>query len=160
MSSMLLSGVATLSQMRDGFCSSGGLKEVSILSSVSMLLRQFVWSGLLAGLYEFPTSANVSRTMSHDAMTRIPNKLLSCLLLSTVPPYNKNRNKSENGALHIRELHSAGDVVHVFSHIKKTYRTQWLVLEGGEHPPSLRQDVAEQPGEHEERSNTEILMKG
>jgi A/G-specific adenine glycosylase len=29
---------------------------------------------------------------------------------------------------------SAGDVVHVFSHIKKTYRVQWVLLEGDELP--------------------------
>jgi A/G-specific adenine glycosylase len=38
----------------------------------------------------------------------------------------------------------AGDVVHVFSHIKKTYRVQWVVLEGGgNEPPELSPDVSE-----------------
>lgn len=35
----------------------------------------------------------------------------------------------------------AGDVLHVFSHIRKTYRVQWVVLEGGssdEPPPLVR----------------------
>ncbi|KAF8223425.1 DNA glycosylase [Tricholoma matsutake] len=116
--------------------------------------------GLLAGLYEFPTSANVSKTTSHDAMARIPNKLLSRLLSSTVPPYNKNRSKSQNDALQIKELHFAGDVVHVFSHIKKTYRTQWVVLQGGENLPSFRQDITKQPGKHVEMSDKEKLMDG
>lgn len=31
----------------------------------------------------------------------------------------------------------AGDVIHVFSHIKKTYRVQWVVLEGTPDPPQL-----------------------
>jgi A/G-specific adenine glycosylase len=30
-----------------------------------------------------------------------------------------------------------GDVVHVFSHIKKTYRVQWVLLEGTPDPPQL-----------------------
>ena len=79
-------------------------------------------------------------------MTGIPNKLLSDLLLSPVLPYNE---KSANGALQITAIHPAGDVVHVFSHIKKTYRTQWVILEGGENPPSLN----EQLGKHQEREN-------
>jgi A/G-specific adenine glycosylase len=91
-------------------------------------------------------------------MARIPNKLLSPLLLSPVLPYNKNTKMHKNGTLQIKELHSAGDVVHVFSHIKKTYRTQWVVLEGGEHPPSFTRGVTEQPGKYEERPNTEKLM--
>lgn len=168
MSSMSSNGIATLSRTRDGFCSSGGRKEVSIIASVNISLRRIdLWPlshltrpGLLAGLYEFPTSANVSKTTSHDAMARIPNKLLSRLLSSTVPPYNKNRSKSQNDALQIKELHFAGDVVHVFSHIKKTYRTQWVVLQGGENLPSFRQDITKQPGKHVEMSDKEKLMDG
>lgn len=36
----------------------------------------------------------------------------------------------------------AGDVLHIFSHIRKTYRVQWVVLEGGpsEEPPALVQE--------------------
>lgn len=36
----------------------------------------------------------------------------------------------------------AGDVLHIFSHIRKTYRVQWVVLEGGtsEAPPALVQE--------------------
>jgi A/G-specific adenine glycosylase len=96
--------------------------------------------------------------MTSDAMAKIPNTLLSRLLLFTVPPYNKNTKdakKSGHDTLQIKELHSVGNVIHAFSHIKKTYRTQWVVLEGGEHPPSLRQGVTEQLDKHEETSNTE-----
>jgi hypothetical protein len=108
--------------------------------------------GLLAGLYEFPTSANVSKAMSRDVMIKVPNKLLSRLFLSAVPPYDNSRKTSETNALRIKEINPVGDVVHVFSHIKKTYRTQWVILEGGEHPPSLRQGDMHQ--------DTEELVSG
>jgi hypothetical protein len=35
-------------------------------------------------------------------------------------------------------MERVGDVLHVFSHIRKTYRVQWVVLEGaGTTPPQL-----------------------
>jgi A/G-specific adenine glycosylase len=111
--------------------------------------------GLLAGLYEFPTSANVSKAISRDVMIKVPNELLSRLLLSAVPPYGNSRKKSETNALRIKEINFVGDVVHVFSHIKKTYRTQWVILEGGERPPSLRQGDM-----HQEGSDVEELING
>jgi len=37
----------------------------------------------------------------------------------------------------IATIVSIGDVNHVFSHIKKTYTVQWVLLEGGERPPPL-----------------------
>ena len=30
-----------------------------------------------------------------------------------------------------------GDVVHVFSHIRKTYRVQWVIVKGGLVPPKV-----------------------
>ena len=86
-------------------------------------------------------------------MAKIPNKLLSRLLLSAVPPYNSSK-ESKNDVLKIKEISVVGDVQHVFSHIKKTYRTQWVILEGGERPPPLRQ------GKPEENLNAEEPMHG
>jgi A/G-specific adenine glycosylase len=40
-------------------------------------------------------------------------------------------------ALRLVKIERAGDVLHVFSHIRKTYRVQWVVLEGGSSPPEL-----------------------
>ena len=46
--------------------------------------------------------------------------------------------EDDDGGIRISQVISAGDVLHVFSHVKKTYRTQWVVLEGGgSSPPSL-----------------------
>lgn len=32
-----------------------------------------------------------------------------------------------------------GDVLHIFSHIKKSYRVVWIVMTGGDRPPELDQ---------------------
>lgn len=41
------------------------------------------------------------------------------------------------GALSVVKMVPAGDILHIFSHIRKTYRAQWVVLEGGSGPPPL-----------------------
>ncbi|KIM85727.1 hypothetical protein PILCRDRAFT_816934 [Piloderma croceum F 1598] len=102
--------------------------------------------GLLAGLYEFPTSPNVSgASASPSAQIKIPHTLLSTLLQSPPSPYtaiNFFAPKSQSTVpsspeLRISKIQPAGDVIHVFSHIKKTYRVQWVVLEGGGTEPPL-----------------------
>jgi len=65
--------------------------------------------------------------------------LLSCLFES--PPLDarpKAVDTAQPCALHLVKIERAGDVLHVFSHIRKTYRVQWVVLEGGgSSPPEL-----------------------
>jgi len=65
--------------------------------------------------------------------------LLSCLFES--PPFDahsKVMDTARPGALRLVKTERAGDVLHVFSHIRKTYRVQWVVLEGGgTSPPEL-----------------------
>lgn len=64
--------------------------------------------------------------------------LLSCLFES--PPLDtrsKAVDTTRPGALRLVKIERAGDVLHVFSHIRKTYRVQWVVLEGGNSPPEL-----------------------
>jgi len=105
-------------------------------------------SGLLAGLHEFPTVSNVPVTISASAQTKLPCTLLSDLLVS--PPKEHRARISEvqmseevsdgesSTTLRIAKIKPAGDVIHVFSHIKKTYRVQWVLLEGGgDQPPPL-----------------------
>lgn len=41
-----------------------------------------------------------------------------------------------------------GDVPHVFSHIKKTYRVQWVVIEGGCVPPVLKCGPGQPSSDH------------
>jgi A/G-specific adenine glycosylase len=65
--------------------------------------------------------------------------LLSSLIKS--PPLDlRSRANDMTSATTLRlvKLERAGDVLHVFSHIRKTYRVQWVVLEGGDTcPPEL-----------------------
>ncbi|KAI0084713.1 DNA glycosylase [Irpex rosettiformis] len=107
--------------------------------------------GLLAGLHEFPTESSVSKTLSATAMQEIPRRLLSDLLMVPPRPCRLTSKKTRNAQDHldtafskaedplrIASIKSAGDITHIFSHIRKTYRIQWVVLEGGgDDPPSL-----------------------
>ncbi|KAL7284048.1 LOW QUALITY PROTEIN: hypothetical protein ACG7TL_001325 [Trametes sanguinea] len=116
-------------------------------------------AGLLAGLHEFPTAANVPVTSSSSAHTQIADSLLSALLVSppsarsfsatTLHGQTARRSTSQQhtagdpspGSPRVAKIVPAGDVLHVFSHIRKTYRVQWVVLEGGssDAPPALVQ---------------------
>lgn len=93
----------------------------------------------MAGLHEFPTEPNVAPGLSASATRDIPNRLLARLLAR--PPQPPRSAGASSGALTIADVQPAGDVVHVFSHIKKTYRVQWVLLEGGDtSPPRARPD--------------------
>ncbi|KZT70461.1 DNA glycosylase [Daedalea quercina L-15889] len=104
--------------------------------------------GLLAGLHEFPTAPNVPVTTTSAELIEIPHMLLSGILTVPPPQYaartsahqtKKAPSGSEDSStLRIVKIAPAGDVIHIFSHIKKTYRIQWVVLEGGgADPPCL-----------------------
>ncbi|KAG1781887.1 DNA glycosylase [Suillus placidus] len=113
--------------------------------------------GLLAGLHEFPTLPNLSgvKASSTSNMAEIPYTLLQELL---VQPPSSHSDKmplkklaTSNSSYNVPEViqvTSAGDVVHIFSHIKKTYRVQWVLLEGDE-LPQLRQTVSPDQGARE-----------
>lgn len=81
---------------------------------------------MLAGLYEFPTVPNVSVPPTPAALRDAPRALLATLLVHPLAVKD-----GDIGLLHIERTAPAGDVVHVFSHIRKTYRVQWIVLQGG-----------------------------
>jgi A/G-specific adenine glycosylase len=66
--------------------------------------------------------------------------LLSCLIKSPPPvdSQSKAADTAQSGVPRLVKIERAGDVLHVFSHIRKTYRVQWVVLEGGgADPPEL-----------------------
>ncbi|KAI6148321.1 DNA glycosylase [Pisolithus tinctorius] len=103
--------------------------------------------GLLAGLHEFPTVPAVSDSLSTCGNDpEIVGKVLFNLFVNPPPPFFKEPNAQEvgcgnKGALRVAMIKPVGDVVHVFSHIKKTYRTQWVILEGGgDKPPELQNE--------------------
>lgn len=97
--------------------------------------------GLLAGLHEFPTAENVSESAGRSkAAEKIPQVILSDLLETPpLPLASKDATSTaKDSVLRITKIEQAGDVPHVFSHIKKTYRAQWVLLQGGgDNPPSL-----------------------
>ena len=78
----------------------------------------------MAGLYEFPTSDNVSKTIKPVAQEKLGRDILAHLVQCT----------SEQT---ISKITPVGDVVHVFSHIRKTYRVQWVIVKGGLAPPKV-----------------------
>jgi A/G-specific adenine glycosylase len=101
--------------------------------------------GLLAGLHEFPTSPEVPASISTSEERETAMTLLSCLFES--PPLDASSKVADtaqrSGAPRLVKIQRAGDVLHVFSHIRKTYRAQWVVLEGGgASPPKLARRAA------------------
>jgi A/G-specific adenine glycosylase len=83
-----------------------------------------VITGLLAGLYEFPTSENVSKFIKPVAQEKLGRDILAHLVQCT----NEQT---------VSKIIPIGDVVHVFSHIRKTYRVQWVIVNGGLTPPQI-----------------------
>jgi A/G-specific adenine glycosylase len=79
-----------------------------------------------------PTSISVS-SETETALT-ILSHLLECPLLSNA----SSKVPQPVDAPRLVKIERGGDVLHVFSHIRKTYRVQWVVLEGGgANPPEL-----------------------
>jgi A/G-specific adenine glycosylase len=103
-------------------------------------LLTFHLIGLLAGLHEFPTSPEVPASISVLEERETAMALLSCLIKSPPPvdSQSKAANTAQSGVPRLVKIERAGDVLHVFSHIRKTYRVQWVILEGGgAHPSEL-----------------------
>jgi A/G-specific adenine glycosylase len=95
---------------------------------------------LLAGLYEFPSSENIEG--SEMELLEIPQSILDDLLASPPPKYKPSQVAGTDKAkadsrLRITNIRHIGDTVHVFSHIKKTYRILWVILSGGSSPPAF-----------------------
>jgi A/G-specific adenine glycosylase len=115
-------------------------------SSCSKLIKKGTadmhFIGLLAGLHEFPTSPEVPVSISVLEERESAMTLLSRLIKSPPPPVDsqsKPADTAQSGVPRLVKIERAGDVLHVFSHIRKTYRVQWVVLEGGSgaNPPEL-----------------------
>lgn len=96
--------------------------------------------GLLAGLYEFPTQGNVSGTASMEELTSGVHDLLGHILASPArwkDGASKLDANDEKVEFETPQVKPVGDILHLFSHVRKTYRAQWVLLEGGVSPPAL-----------------------
>ena len=96
--------------------------------------------GLLAGLYEFPSSENIDEDKMD--LLDISHSILDNLLASPPPKYTSLKRKlaigtNDEDQLRITDIRHIGDTLHIFSHIKKTYRVSSVVLQGGSAPPLL-----------------------
>ncbi|KAK0199093.1 DNA glycosylase [Armillaria mellea] len=87
------------------------------------------------GLYEFPTEANISGTLSDARVVEILRAQLSALFQSPIRVPGSTKKEQSDASCLVVKIQPAGDVVHVFSHIRKTYRVQWVIIEGGDGPP-------------------------
>ena len=128
--------------------------------------------GLLAGLHEFPSRVNVkgNEAENQTSLRQIGQEELKNVLGSTIPPYIPSNvfglksTKSANSGdttyqgLRIARMQSMGDVLHIFSHIRKTYRIQWILLEGqeildrGDELPALNENFVFSGGTNNENS--------
>lgn len=96
-------------------------------------------SGLLAGLFEFPGRANVTETLTAKRCAVIAHEQLLDLFEDPIlPASEKSGAQSDSVGMAIKLVKPAGDVLHIFSHIRKTYRVQWVKLIGGDQPPKLK----------------------
>lgn len=77
-------------------------------------------SGLLGGLYEFPSYADIPPDKIHVTQEKFAATILSNLQIGDpIKP----------------TIIPVGDVQHIFSHIRKTYRAQRIILESDAEPP-------------------------
>ncbi|KAF9447147.1 hypothetical protein P691DRAFT_761024 [Macrolepiota fuliginosa MF-IS2] len=101
-------------------------------------------TGLLAGLYDFTASVNVTKSISDQAVKAASLKLIGETFEQTFhDPICLSSTRvcgSDVGKLRVARVSIVGDVSHVFSHIKKTYRVVWALVTGGDGPPELGKD--------------------
>ena len=101
-------------------------------------------------MYDFPGSPDVSKAIVLEDQETLASETLSKILSASVfPPtdsLNHENGASQSESITISSIRTGGDVLHVFSHIRKTYRVQWVVLRGGDSPPAIREHTPSQKG--------------
>jgi A/G-specific adenine glycosylase len=99
-------------------------------------------TGLLAGLYEFPSAENIDE--DERDILETSHSIIDNLLATPPPRYPLSPEEraiaSDGDRLRITDIRHIGDTLHVFSHIRKTYRIFSVVLQGGLSPPLLSHD--------------------
>lgn len=83
--------------------------------------------GLLAGLWDFPAVPDVSASSS-DAFEEHAKELVQ----TAFPHLNEPSPSSPSSSLSIQSVQSVGSVLHVFSHVKKTFQAVLVRLEDTE----------------------------
>jgi A/G-specific adenine glycosylase len=100
--------------------------------------------GLLAGLLDFASSVDVSKIISEEDVKFKSLQLLGELFGQTffepLAPSQSGSCCKKDDEVRVTRLSVLGDVSHIFSHIKKTYRVVWVLLTGGSVPPKLNRD--------------------
>lgn len=61
--------------------------------------------------------------------------------------------------LQVMDLQPAGEVLHIFSHIRKTYCLRWVILEGGSEPPALRATPVASTARHGKKHSAKTAKK-
>jgi len=91
--------------------------------------------------------------MTPVAQAAVATEILSTLVQggSFFKAIPKTQKRVQPEMVTVSSIQPVGDLLHVFSHIKKTYRVQWVVLEGGANPPAILEGVS-----HEQRPLKEI----
>ena len=80
---------------------------------------------------------DVQKSLSGDNLRKAGVRVLCDLLQQPPPPDSLEPSSGDIQGLFVKSISAAGDVQHIFSHIKKTYRVQRIVLEGGTTLPEL-----------------------
>ncbi|KAG8808422.1 hypothetical protein FRC18_005036, partial [Serendipita sp. 400] len=109
------------------------------------LLRKRPAHGLLAGLWDFPVVPNVG--------TSDPKSLekYALELASTAFPRLKSEKEDdspdgdEGERLHVSSVKVVGSVLHVFSHVKKTFQVVSVVIQGKDSSSSSEEEAAQPP---------------
>lgn len=119
-------------------------------------------TGLLAGLYDFPSSPNACKNSTPETIKLATLKLLGTMFgrvmrepVTSLSP-DKGQRRSTREA-EVIDMSIIGDVAHVFSHVRKTYRVVWILVTGGDRPPEFRINGAGKlPGKLVHRSTKQV----
>jgi len=112
--------------------------ETGILLCVEFNYCSHFLPGLLAGLYDFATSENTSKRLTTESIKPLSLKYLG-EIFGCVFQEDATVNSDETSQkIRLTRVSVIGDVSHVFSHVRKTYRVVWILMTGGGKPPMLR----------------------
>ncbi|KXN89142.1 A/G-specific adenine DNA glycosylase [Leucoagaricus sp. SymC.cos] len=96
-------------------------------------------TGLLAGLYDFAASENIPKNLPEKLVKSTSlgflEKLFGHPAWKLVSVTSKTGSNCETRNTWVAEPTIVGDVSHIFSHVKKTYRVVWVLMTGGDKPP-------------------------